>query len=245
MALLPITWVVGISSILLLLLGVVYCVLFLFKFIYVKKILVPIVAMVALCCGGFYLGPTVSFINLLVNGVNIESRIYYFLSYIWLPIGTIGIILMALNVFYPKMQKSAIIVYGIQALIFYIFMFAFPEQQHKSDPVPPGALLDIGHANVSLVLAAFSLVSVLVIDSGGFFILSNKLKKRDFPQKDIRKAFMIGLGWLLFVISGIVDALFSPDSVLFVLIMRILMIIAYNLIYLGFWSKPARLEAES
>lgn len=236
------SWFIGISSILLLLLGYTYCVLFLVKYIYVKKILVPIVALVAFCSGSFYLGPTVSFLSLLFTGQNITANLYYILSYVWLPIGTIGIVVMALNVFYPKYQKIAVIFYGIIAVIFWIFMFGFTEQQRSVSQVEANELLDISHASVSLIITGLSLLSILFIDSGGFFFLSRKLSERSFPQKDIRKAQMISLGWFLFVASGVLDAVVPAESIGFIIFVRSLMIIAFNFIYLGFWSKPTRIN---
>lgn len=233
------TLLLGLSSIVLLLIGYTYSVLFLVKYFYVKKILVPIVAMVAFCCGGFYLGPSVSFIHLLITGDNISGELYYYLSYALLPVGTMGIVIMALNVIKPKWQKPAIIFYGMLSILFWIFMFGFTDQQFD---VSTGELLDIGHAGVSRIVAAISLLSILCIDSLGFFLLSLKFKKLDLPKRDVRKAFMIGLGWFLFFFSGTIDALFPPDTIEFILLLRALMVIAFNLIYIGFWSKPTRLE---
>ena len=242
MTLSTITWVIGLSSLVLLILGYTYSVLFLFKYIYVKKILVPIVALVAFCCGSFYLGPSVSFLSLIFTGKNISGELYFMLSYFLLPVGTMGIVLMALNVFLPKMQKPAILFFGSLTLVFWIAMFGFTNTQFEIDPEAPSELLDIGHANVSLAIAALSLLSILFIDSFGFFLLARKLKNRDYPISDIRKAYMISCGWFLFFISGVVDALFTPSSIILILIIRLIMIIAYNFIYIGFWSKPTRIE---
>ena len=238
------TLFLGITSLILLAIGYTYAVLFMIKYIYVKKILVPIVAVVAFVCGSFYLGPSVSFISLITTGENITPHLYYLISYIWMPIGTISIVLMALTVFKPSARKFAIIFYGIMAVVYWVAMFGFTDQQYTAEPPLPGELLDISHANVSLIITAITLVSVLIIDSGGFFFLARKLKRENFPKKDIQKAFTISLGWLLFVISGILDALVSLNSVVGIIVVRGLMMVAFNLIYLGFWSKPVKLEKE-
>lgn len=243
MAVTPIALTLGISSIILLLLGWTYSVLFWIKYIYVKKILVPIVAFVAFCCGMFYLGPTVSFISLLTTGENIAPRTYYLLSYITMPLAGTGIVIMALNVFYPKLQKPAFIFYGIMCVVYYIFMFGpAKDNQFIAEDVGPGELLDISHNNVSLIVTGIVLLSVLVIDGGGFFLLALKLKKNNMPQQGIRKTLMIAFGWLLFVTSGIMDAMLPPLSITFIIFVRLLMIVAFNFVYLGFWSKPVRLE---
>lgn len=56
---------------------------------------------------------------------------------------------------------------------------------------------------------------------------------------------MIGLGWLLFVVSGVMDAMVPPNTVGIIVFVRGLMIVAFNFINLGFWSKPVRLESKS
>lgn len=242
MAVTTLTLFLGITSIILLLIGYTYSALFWIKYIYVKKALVPLVAIVAFCCGSFYLGPSISFIRLLLGMENLQADTYYILSYVWLPIGIMGIILMALKVFKPKMQKLAMLFYGIMAITYWVFMFGFTDTQHTVEPVGPGELIDVSHANVSLVVTGISLLSILIIDCGGFFLLSYRLKKRDLPQRDVRKAFMIGLGWFFFVISGIMDAMLEPTTIGFILVVRGIMMIAFNLIYIGFWSKPVKLE---
>ncbi|MCF2138439.1 MAG: hypothetical protein K9W44_00120 [Candidatus Lokiarchaeota archaeon] len=240
------SWVLGISSLILLALGYTYSILFWIKYIYVKKMLVPMVAIVAFCSGSFYLGPSVSFISLLITGQNISGYLYYILSYVWMPIGTIGIVQMALNVFYPKYQKIAFIFYGIIAVIYWIFMFGFGDAQFQEEQLSQtGELLDISHTGVSLIVTAISLISVLTIDSAGFFLLARKLKKNNMPKKGVRKTFMIGLGWLLFVVSGVMDAMVPPNTVGIIVFVRGLMIVAFNFINLGFWSKPVRLESKS
>ncbi|MHA1519352.1 MAG: hypothetical protein ACTSRK_04135 [Promethearchaeota archaeon] len=236
------TLVLGISSLVLLLLGYTYAVLFMVKYIYVKKILVPIVATVAFCTGSFYLGPSVSFLSLVFTGNNIAPATYYILSYVWLPIGTLSINLMALTVFKPSLRKAVVIIYGAISIVFWILMFGFTDQQFTTEPVGADELLDVSHSGGALVIVAVTLLSVLVLDAGGFFMLSRKLKKRDFPKKDVQKAFMIGLGWLIFVIVGSIDSLVPPQTVVLAIAIRVIMLLAFNLIYLGFWSKPVKLE---
>lgn len=199
-------------------------------------------ALVAFCCGSFYLGPIVSFFNLLINDVNISSNLYYILSYFWMPIGAMSITVMALNVFKPEYQKYLIIFWGIVSIIYWIFMFGFTDQQHIASTVGTGELLDISHQSVSLYISGLGFIMILVINTGGFLFLGLKLKSRDFPKRDVWKSFMISIGWFLFVISGVMDALFPPESIGFIIFVRGLMMIAFNLIYLGFWSKPKRLE---
>ena len=242
MAVTPIAMTLGITSIILLILGWTYSVLFWIKYIYVRKILVPLVAWVAFCCGMFYLGPTVSFISLLTTGNNIAPRTYYLLSYVTLPLAGMGITQMSLTVFNRKLQKRAFVIYLLMSLLYYIFVIGFTDQQYKAEDVGPSELLDISHNNVSLIVTGFTLFTVLVVSSGGFFLLARKLKKNNMPKKDIRKTLMIAIGWLFFVVSGIMDAMIPPLSIIFILFVRILMIIAFNFIYLGFWKKPVRMK---
>ncbi|WP_371804863.1 hypothetical protein [Candidatus Lokiarchaeum ossiferum] len=242
MSVTTLSFFLGITSVILLLIGYTYSISFLIKYITVKKILVPIVALVAFCCGSFYLGPSISFIRLLLGYDNLASGTYYIISYVWMPIGTLGIVLMGLIVFAPNLKKPALIFYGILGIVFWIFMFGFTENQHTSEPVGPGELIDVSHANVSLVLVGICLLSILVIDGFGFFLLAYRLKKKNMGKRDTRKSFMVGLGWSLFVISGLVDTMVIPSTVWFILINRGIMMFAFNIIYIGFWSKPAKLE---
>ncbi|MHA1612519.1 MAG: hypothetical protein ACTSYU_10745, partial [Promethearchaeota archaeon] len=129
------------------------------------------------------------------------------------------------------------------SIVFWILMFGFTDQQFTTEPVGADELLDVSHSGGALVIVAITLLSVLILDSGGFFMLARKLKKKDFPKKDVRKSAMIGLGWFIFVVVGTMDSLIPPQSVGFVITIRVIMLVAFNLIYLGFWSKPVKIDS--
>ncbi|XEO75645.1 hypothetical protein WKT22_00664 [Candidatus Lokiarchaeum ossiferum] len=234
--------VLGITSLIILILNYTYAVLFSIKFYKIRKNLVRIVAIVAFCCGSFMLGPSVSFLSLIFTGENIPATIYYVLSYATVPIVTIGIIIMTFSIVQPKYQKYAVFIWSILGLIYWIFMFGFTASQFSVTETEPGELIDINHESVSLIITGLSLITSLIVGGGGFVYLSRKFKKLGFSKKEIRKSFLIGIGWMVFVILGILEALIPPVSITFVIINRMLMFIAFNFVFMGYWSKPTKLQ---
>ena len=97
----------GLSAVFLLVWGVVN--FFRFLLLYFKenkkKKLQPVVALVGLSLGSFFLGPTVTFFNLLITGNNIDYITYGFLSYSLQPVAIIAAMTLGFEIFNKEKQK--------------------------------------------------------------------------------------------------------------------------------------------
>jgi len=230
----------GGTALLLIVLGYYYGIYYTLRFLKTKKKLLPLVAITAFICGSFYLGPGVSFLSLILTDVNIAGNIYLLLSYTGTPIGGICIISLGFNAFAPKAQKIAAIIFGILAVVFWIFMYGFTADQYTEVLVGPTELLDVSQAGVVRIITLLIMVSMLLFDSLGFFIFARRLKKMDGTAKEVKKANMIGAGWFLFVMSGMMDAILPADimTIAVIIIVRGIMVLAFLLIFQGY--KPTK-----
>jgi hypothetical protein len=230
----------GGTSLVLLVLGYYFGIYYTNRFIKTKKKLLPLVAICAFVCGTFYLGPSLSLLSLLINDTNIAGDLYLLLSYTGTPIGGICIISLGFNAFAPKAQKYAAAVFGILAVVFWIFMYGFTATQYDAPAVDPGELLDVSQAGVVRIITLLIMVSILLFDSIGFFIFAWRLKKMDASAKEVQKAIMIGVGWFLFIASGMIDTILPAElmTIWVIVINRGIMILAFLLIFQGY--KPPK-----
>lgn len=226
MALLWSSYLNGISAIVVLIIGILYAIKFLVLYMKLKKRFMPLVIILGLGVGCFYLGPTVSFLSLLINDTNIDGYLYAKLSYTHAPILIIVAMYLGFDIFKPEMRNKVVGIFMGLAVVFWIFFLGFPEMSIKIAPDIPGELRDISFQGVALALIASYLLGVLIILGGNFLKLSKKIK-----GQDQRKAKFLGYGWISFTISGILDTIITPELIV---IARILMIIAAYLVFSGF-----------
>lgn len=232
MALLPTSYLNGISAIVVLVIGVLYAIKFLMLYLKLKKKFMPLVIILGLGVGCFYLGPTVSFLSLLFTETNIDGYLYAKLSYTHAPILIIVAMYLGFDIFKPEFRNKVVGIFSALAVVFWIFFLGFPEMSVAIAPDIPGELRDISFQGVALVLIGSYLLSVLIILGGNFLKLSKKIK-----GQDQRKAKILGYGWIMFTISGILDTIMTPELIV---IARILMIMAAYLVFSGFLPDKTR-----
>ncbi|MHA1777144.1 MAG: hypothetical protein ACTSWC_10240 [Promethearchaeota archaeon] len=235
------TYIHGLTSWIIVLIGYTYWIVFMLKYFKVKKPLLPYVSMVGFCLGTFYLAPGITFLNLAFTGSNLDPTIYFWMSYVLNPVGTFLVVYLGFSVFQPKYKKYAGYAYFALWVAYWILLFGFPEISFEV--VPRGEVLDANLTGALRYITAFNILTVLVLISTGFFRLSLKMKKSGAPKADVQKLFMIGLGWLLFSIASVTDAI-APGSLIYVvLIGRLIMALSIFLIFQGFMPpKPTFTE---
>lgn len=195
-----------------------------------KKPLMPWIAITAFGGGFLYLGPTSSFISILLTGSNLSPTLYGLLSYTTPSIATFTGMYAGFSIFNPNRKKLVAIIYAIAGVVYLLSLYLFPTLMIYAKPPAPGELLDITLENVVLVLTGFFIISLLVILSIGFFKLSRRIK----DPEEKKHSLMLGIGWILFAIAATTDAIVPVGLIHLIVIARVLMAISLFLIFTGF-----------
>lgn len=174
----------------------------------------------------------------------------FLLYQVYVLIGTVGVpiaILAWLNVYLttlkPKKRKSVLIIYGTLSIFFELYLFYFlilaPGAPIDSligiikDPTNPN---DIDFKGFVLIFLGVSILTACI--TGIQFALIS-MKKKEPPEIRWKGKFLF-IGFLLFGISAIFDAIIEMGPILLIL-MRIILDLANFFFYLGFilpgWSK--------
>jgi hypothetical protein len=229
------TYLNGITA--LLILGFAYFNGFRFLFLYwdQRKKLMPLISLLAFSMGSFYLGLTVSFSSLVLTGSNIDGILFGFLAYIHSPISITIAIFLAYDIFKPHLRNRMVIIFIVIDLIWWISFFGFPNKMINVEPSEPGMLRDISLKSVILVIAGIYILSAVGLLGGNFYLLRRQLKDRD--QLGHKKATYQAIGWVLFGIGALGDIFLVYY---WVIIPRIIMFVAYYLIFQSF--RPLKEE---
>ncbi|WP_457558563.1 hypothetical protein [Candidatus Harpocratesius sp.] len=222
----------GITAWIMVIIAFTYYIIFLVKYFQKKKSLLPYVSLAALCLGTFYLGPGITFLKLIFSGTNLDPTLYFMMSYTLSPVGTLIIVYLGFSIFQPKYKKQASYFYLALLAVYWIFMFIWPENAFET--VAGEEMLDINLTGVIRIFTAFNILTVLLVVSTGFIRLAIKMKKKGAPKGDVTQLFMVGFGWLLFVVGGIIDAIIPASLFYIIVIGRIIMAISYFMIFEGF-----------
>ncbi|MCF2139605.1 MAG: hypothetical protein K9W44_06085 [Candidatus Lokiarchaeota archaeon] len=226
------TYLNGITAWIIVIIGFTYYVVFLVKYFQRKKPLLPYVSLAALCLGTFYLGPGITFLKLVFTGTNLDPTLYFMISYTLNPVGTLIVVYLGFSIFQPKYKNQASYFYLILLAVYWVFMFVWPENAFET--IAGEEMLDTNLAGVIRIITAFNILTVLLVVSTGFIRLAIKMKKKGAPKGDVTQLFMIGFGWLLFVIGAITDAIIPASLFYFIIAGRIVMAIGYFMIFEGF-----------
>ncbi|WP_457556705.1 hypothetical protein [Candidatus Harpocratesius sp.] len=227
-------WLNGISAIGVLLTGVYFGVLFTYLYFKKRKKLLPSVALLGFCSGLFYLGTVVNFLTFLITNNDINPILFGQLSYTLIPVATFLALSLGFSIFKPEWRKWVQYVLGILWVIYWICIFFFPAPMFIPSTPNSDEMLEISLGSVVLVITGIYILSLLFVQSGGFFILRRKLKRNNSPSSNIQHMTFLAIGWALFAIASILDAILPSSLISLVVIARIIMIIGYILIFNGF-----------
>ena len=187
-----------------------------------------------------------------ITGEILPYQIYVLIGTVGVPIAIIAWLNVYTSTLKPEKKKLVLIIYGILSVIFEIYLFYFlffaPGAPINSllgiinDPTNP---MDIDFKGFILIFLGLSILTACIT---GFHFALKSMKKEEHPEIRWKGRFLF-IAFLLFGISAIFDAIIEMDPVL-LLIMRILLVIANFLFYLGFvlprWSRKfLSIEEES
>jgi len=183
-----------------------------------------------LLSGLLYLGPATDFILVSTTGKNIRPIYWYgILSYMWVAPAIIPAMYLGAELLAPNKKKIIVGVYIILGLIFEAFLWLDTANAFTFTLGTPGQdLIDASYnrTHPTFFFIAFFLVSVFIFLGIGFLIKAKQ------STGALRKKFILmSIGYLDFVISGMLDSLFAPGLMLF--FVRIAMMGSSWLIYIG------------
>lgn len=229
-------YLTGTSAVCIFLLGVFYWIRFLIYFRQDRsKKLTPFVGFLALFLGALYLGASVNFIGKLFWNIDIDLVLYGYLTYIHTPIGISLAMFLGYDIFKPKLKWRMLIAFLVVGVVYLIAILGWPEIMIEGTSPDPNELVDISINSVVLVIVIVYILSCIFMLGINFILLGRRLDKK-IPQK---KAYMLGIGWFLFGIAGILDSLLPLTLVI---LPRGLMFVGLILIFQGF--APLKGESE-
>ena len=220
---------------------VVLCILIgIFSILKSKTTLQKITGIVIICMGLVMLGPMIDFFTLLATNENINWEIYPILGYLWiLPILVLGAIMGAEAIF-PGKKNLLIIISAVLGIIFEIVLFFTVMNEDtmvfvNSDTSilnPNESLLNM-RINIEEMLGII-LIVVLIICLALMFIINGIgfMQKAGESSGVIKNKFiLISLGWILFIVFGVIDSIIDLGDL--ISIPRMLIIISAGCLYLG------------
>ena len=184
------------------------------SFYHAKKLEAKLLGIAGLCMifiGLLYLGPATDFFMVLLTGENLDPpHLYGWLSYVWIFPGVICAFYLGAELIVPGKKKTIVTTYTILAFIFVALIFTMPIGEGGVwvfNDIEEGDLIDSGfnRTNPAFWLMILFLISMLMFLAIGFFIKARQ------ATGELRKKFSyLGLGFLVFFICGVADALFLP-----------------------------------
>ncbi|MBN1215164.1 MAG: hypothetical protein JXA99_06940 [Candidatus Lokiarchaeota archaeon] len=209
-----------------------------------KAKLQKISGIIIICMGLVMLGNLIDFFALLFTESHLnEPEIYIILTYIWIaPILILGTS-MGAEAILPDKKKLVIIISAILGLIFVILIFVVLYGLEGDPPFTASKnyvsgetlinfrfILDDPMGMLLVVLLIACLAVMLIINVIG------SLQKAGESSGVIKTKFiMISLGWLLFIVFGVVDSIIDLGDL--IMIPRLLILLSVLCLYLG--TKPS------
>jgi hypothetical protein len=184
--------------------------------------------------GLLYLGPFTDFMSVLITDINIEVPpftigIYGLLSYMWIGPAIVLAMYIGGELLTPKRKWIIVIVFAAIGVIFEYFLWFYTLETFNFDlPSPGNEVIDSSFVTTfpTFLLMALFIISVLVFNGIGFLIKG--IKSTGVLR---RKFILLGLGFIVFTVTGAGDSLVNPNIAL--VIVRLGMISSIILMYYG------------
>ena len=231
----------GITSLLIVMLGIVLMIIMLNKYYKTKDDSTLMLALFFMGCGCVWLGIVCNFISYLVGAQFLERDIYFY-SFAWsLALIMVSLVFILSNLIefnridLIKLVKLFSIILALAYLIcIYLFIPLnltnvndFLITQYYTDSLPDSSV-----AGYMKIFVAIMIIMVLVI---AFTFISTG--RHSFDNLAKYKMYCIGFGMALFSVLTVFDGLISGLNVLLLIIIRLLVISSLLLIYIGISTK--------
>ena len=229
-------WLIGGASLITMIISIIIGIFFIYEAKRLDAKLLNYAGLLVICTGLFYLGASITFLFLLFTGSNMpnETGVHGLLSFTTIAPGIICRIYLGSELLAPDKKKIIVGIYAILGILFEIFLYWCPRCALKFDNEQSSEeLIDSSFVMLhpTFILIIFFMISVFIFCGIGFIIKAQQV------SGDLKKNFRyIGLGFMIFIISGIFDALLAPG--IWLIPVRVGMITYALLLYKGL--KPAK-----
>jgi len=164
--------------------------------------------------GLLLLGPATDFLFVLLTGSNIDFFLYVRLSYMWVVPGIVFMMWIGGELLAPRAKWYIVGVFTVIGVIFMYLLFFDTLNSFKPYENPMGEdVIDSSFNTGALpfIIIVVLILSVLLFDGIG------SLRKAKQLTGELRKKFIyLTIGFFLFTIAAVMDALLEPGIVLFV-----------------------------
>lgn len=213
-------WLVGTSALGVVICGLIFGIFSLYKAAKLKQNMLRNFGFMMMLMGLLLLGPATDFLLVLFTGNNIEPLgLYGILSYMWVAPALILSMYLGGVLLVPKAKWYIAVIYAILGIIFeFILFYDYLFWESKvifeliNDPLGKDIIdTTFNKGSLAFILIAIFILSTLLFDGIGTlrksFQLSGELKK---------KFLYLAIGFFLFTIAAVMDALLEPGPLLFI-----------------------------
>ncbi|NHJ22610.1 MAG: hypothetical protein EAX91_16810 [Candidatus Lokiarchaeota archaeon] len=225
-------WINGLSSLIILLSGLLFGFFLIYKAIRTHAKLLGVMGIAMILLGLVFLGLTTEFFVVLLSGMNLDNSggIIGILGYFWVAFAVIPAVYIGSELIFPKVKWYLVVVFSVLGIFYELILFLdtassfnftypnIPGEDLIDDPLVIGSpffLFFLSYVGISIIF-------------DGLGCLIKGLKSEGIIRK---KLFFLSLGFLIFLSVGTLDQLHLPGIVL--LFVRIPMIVSFWLWYVG------------
>ena len=205
-------WLDGFTATLIVMFGVVFSLVVLYRAKKMGAKLLIYGAFMGLFATLLWLGPCVDFFSVIFTGQNLNPKeLYGILSYMWVAPAAVFALYIGAELMLPEKKKIIVIIYTILGIIFELVLFLDTANIFEFDT--SGGAIDAsfvyGHA--AFIFIVVFLLSVFLLNGIG------SLRQVAKTTGVIRKKFIfMSITFILFVVVGALDAFLIPGPALFI-----------------------------
>lgn len=224
-------WWIGSTALITLILSIFIGLYFIYKSKKLNAKLLIYAGIIIISTGLFYLGASIDFLMLIFTNNNLVNTtgIHGLLSFTSVSIAVIAAMKVGSELLTPNKTKIIIVIYIVLGIIFELFLYLDASNAFDFVNNNPGEdLIDSSFVvfHPTFILIVFFLLSTLIFCGIGFLI-----KAHQSAGKFRLQYYLLGLGLIIFVICGALDALVAPG--LWLILIRFGMIAYAWLLYFG------------
>jgi len=215
-------WLTGLSALFVVIFGIIVGLFALIKSIKTKQKLLRNFGIMAILMGLLLLGPATDFLYVIFTtistgtGSNIDFILYVRLSYMWVAPGIVFMMWIGGELLAPKAKWYIVGIYSVIGIIFEFFLFNDLLTENSFKPYDPPLGEDVIDASFNTGALPFIIIVILIL-SVLLFDGIGSLRKAKQLTGELRKRFLyLTIGFFLFTIAAVMDALLAPGPVLFI-----------------------------
>ena len=207
-------WLTGLSALFVVIFGIIVGLFAIIKSIKTKQKLLRNFGIMAIFMGLLLLGPATDFLFVLLTGSNIDFFLYVRLSYMWVVPGIVFMMWIGGELLAPRAKWYIVGVFTVIGLIFMYLLFFDTLNSFKPYVNPMGE--DVIDSSFNTGALPFIIIVVLILSVLLFDGIGSLRKAKQFTGELRKKFIYLTIGFFLFTIAAVMDALLEPGIVLFV-----------------------------